>query len=287
MIIDAHIHLWNRLHGDDLGINRQALGWGKAREGDRVYYCAPPSFEDSLSTHQRALAHMEWLGIDRAVVLQEFMDGKQDDYLAQVRAEAPGKFSCMALFDRHCVLDPMAAFQNAVGRLGLQGFLVKTPDPFAEIATRRLLPLWHACAEHGLPVVLKDGEPAKIERLLAAVPNLKLVLSHFAGCHGDEEAYQRRLALAASWEHVTIDTGALTYMQDYPFTRAQERLHQAVELVGAAKIAWGSDYPRPSLHADNSYKQQLAFITKDCRFLTDEQRSLLLAGTALRVYCWK
>lgn len=78
MIIDAHIHLWKRLHGNDSGIERRPLGWGKAREGECVYYATPPAFEDSLSTYERSLAHMDWLGVDRAVVLQEFMDGKQD-----------------------------------------------------------------------------------------------------------------------------------------------------------------------------------------------------------------
>ncbi|MHB1356532.1 MAG: amidohydrolase family protein [Anaerolineae bacterium] len=56
--------------------------------------------------------------------------------------------------------------------------------------------------------------------------------------------------------------------------------------MGADKIAWGSDYPRPPLHADNSYKQQLEFITTECRFLTAEQRDQILFRTALRVYQW-
>ncbi|MHB1356535.1 MAG: hypothetical protein ACYCZF_11220 [Anaerolineae bacterium] len=113
MIVDAHIHLWNHLDGLDSGVDRQALTWGRAREGDRTYYATPPSFEDSLSTYQRAQAFMDWLGIERAVVLQEFMDGKQDNYLAQVCNAVPGRFSCLALFDRHYLADPLAAFNVA------------------------------------------------------------------------------------------------------------------------------------------------------------------------------
>ena len=286
MIIDAHIHLWNRLHGEDLGIDRQALSWGLAREGERIYYAAPPSFQDSLSTYERALAYMDWLGIDRAVVLQEFMDGKQDDYLAQVRRLASKRFSCLALFDARYLQEPMEAFNHAVNELKLQGFLVKTPQPFPELNLAQLMPFWRACAEQRLPVVLKDGAPAEVERLLRAVPQIKIVLSHFAGCSGAESDYRRRLELAAAWQNVTIDAGALTYQQNYPFVQAQERLHQALEVVSADKIAWGSDYPRPQLHADNSYKQQLAFIQEECRFLSAEQREKLLCGTALKVYLW-
>lgn len=161
MIIDAHIHLWNLLHGQDSGVDRQALTWGRAREYDRTYYATPPSFEDSLSTYQRALAHMDWLGIERAVVLQEFMDGKQDEYLAQVRGAEPSRFSCLALFDRHYLADPVAAFDMAIKVNHLQGFLVKTPQLFSELVTPNLIPFWRLCSEQDLPIVLTDGAPAE------------------------------------------------------------------------------------------------------------------------------
>ncbi len=287
MIIDAHIHLWNRLHGDDYGVDRQALTWGRAREGDRIYYATPPAFEDSLSTYQRALAHMDWLGIDRAVVVQEFMDGKQDDYLAQVRRECPTRFSCLALFDRHYLDDPLGCFAHAVDELHLQGFLVKTPQPFPEIALPQLMPLWEACAERGLPIVLKDGVNADVRQLGSAVPALKVVLSHFAGTFGPEADHRAKLEIAASFPNVYVDSGALTYRQRYPFARAKELLHKAVAIVGASKIAWGSDYPRPDLVADNSYRQQIEFVATECDFLSASQREQMLSGTALQVYRWE
>jgi len=286
MIIDAHIHLWNRLHGDDLGISRKALGWGRAEQDGKVYYATPPSFDDSLSTYERALAHMDWLGIERAVVLQEFMDGKQDDYLAEVRRLCPNRFSCTALFDKHYLDDPLGNFAQAIDDKKLQGFLVKTPHPFAEIATPRLLPLWQICAEKGLPVVLKDGKPAEIRKLVRMVPHLKVVLSHFGGMFGSLEEWRERAAIAAESDHVTFDAGAISYGQRYPFARAKERLQEAVETMGAAKIAWGSDYPRPELVANASYKQQLEFITQECDFLSADQKEQILSGTALRVYKW-
>lgn len=286
MIIDAHIHLWDRLHGDDLGIDRQPLGWGLAREGDRIFYAAPPSFEDTRSTYQRALAQFACDGVSRAVVLQEFMDGKQDDYLAEVRRLHPDRFCCMALFDRHYYDDPMGRFKRAIDGLGLQGFLVKTPSPFAEVATPALMPIWRECAARGLPVVLKNGAPEEARRLLEGAPGLKVVFSHFAGVAGPRDEYEGRLALVADYEHATIDMGGFTFRHRYPFPRCQELLQEAVERVGANKIAWGSDYPRPGLVVDASYRQQIEFITVECTFLSDAQRAEILCGTALRVYPW-
>lgn len=286
MIIDAHVHLWNPLHGREAGVDRRALSWGRASQDGKIYYCAPPAFEDSQSTYQRAIAYMDYVGVDRMVVLQEFMDGKQDDYLALVRRECPQRFSCMALFTKEYLDDPMGCFRVAIEEKKLQGFLVITPSRFPEIALPKLMPLWQACAERGLPVVCKDGAPEDIRKLVKAVPELKIVLSHFAGRFGPREDYLARLEIIASSPNVTLDTGALTYRQRYPFSEAKELLHEAVEKVGADKIAWGSDYPRPPLVADNSYKQQLEFITVECDFLTPAQREQILGGTALRVYQW-
>ena len=248
MIIDAHIHLWNRLHGDDFGVDREALEWGKARQGDNIYYATPPSFDDSLSTYERSLAHMDCLGIDRAVVLQEFMDGKQDDYLAEVRRLEPKRFSCMALFDKHYYDDPLGTFKEAIDNKKLQGFLVKTPDPFPEIAIPKLEPVWKACAERGLPVVLKNGSPDEVRRLIKLVPDLKIVFSHFAGTHGKD--FEERLKIVADNPNVYIDTGGSTFRQSHPFPEIKEQLQIAVEHVGAEKISWGSDYPRPGLVVD-------------------------------------
>lgn len=287
MIIDAHIHLWNPLHGRESGVDRQAIGWGVARADGREYYCAPPSFEDSQSTWERAIAHFDWLGVDRAVVLQEFMDGKQDDYLAQVRQACPERFSCTALFTKEYYDDPMGCFKKAIEEQRLQGFLIKSPSPFPELATLKLQPLWEACAERGLPLVLKNGTPEEITKLLAKVPGIKLALSHFAGVFGDLDEHRERLRIIAEHENVIADCGAITFRQRAPFTESQERMHEAIETVGAEKIAWGSDYPRPGLCADLSYKQQLEFVTIDCDFLTDTQRAQILGGTALDFYVWE
>jgi predicted TIM-barrel fold metal-dependent hydrolase len=285
MIIDAHIHLWNPLHGEDIGVERRALSWGRAVQDGRVYYVAPPAFEDSQSTYQRALAHMDWLGIDRAVVLQEFMDGKQDDYLSTARRACPERFSCMALYDRHYADDTLGRFRQAVEEKELQGFLVKTPDPYPEIATEGLMPLWHACAERGLPVVLKNGETSEVRKLCSRVPDLKVVLSHFGGFRTAPDKAER-LHMIADCENVTLDSGGFTAGLRHPFPEARELFHEVVEAIGAERIAWGSDYPRPLLVADASYKQQLEFITVECDFLNDGQREQILSGTALRVYQW-
>ena len=231
---------------------------------------------------------MDWLGIDRAVVYQSPMDGKQDDYFAQVRQACPDRFCCLAFLDRSAYERPLEAMADAIDRKRLQGFVVNTPNPIPEIAVPRLMPLWLSCAERGLPVVVQNGLPEDVRRLVDAVPDLKVVFSHFcAAGFGPEDSYIQRLEIVASSPNVYTDTGALTHRQRYPFSGARETLLRALERISADDILWGSDYPRPPLVADASYKQQLEFITVECDFLDDDQRARILAGTALEVYPWE
>jgi predicted TIM-barrel fold metal-dependent hydrolase len=71
MIIDAHIHLWNPLYEKVIGVNREALSWRIARQCDRVYYALLQLLRQPEHLRPRPGSH-DYLGINRAVVLQEF-----------------------------------------------------------------------------------------------------------------------------------------------------------------------------------------------------------------------
>jgi predicted TIM-barrel fold metal-dependent hydrolase len=149
------------------------------------------------------------------------------------------------------------------------------------------MPLWRACAERGLPVIVQNGVPADVRALVEAVPDLAVVFAHFCGAgFGPEADYQQRLAIVASSPNVYTDTGALAHRQRYPFAQAKVTLQRALERIRAEDILWGSDYPRPGLVADASYKQQLEFVTVECDFMSAVQRDRILGGTALAIYPW-
>ncbi len=99
MIIDAHTHLWDRIDGL-AGANRiLPLENGKVRFGDREVLMMPPAFTDCRCTAERAIAYFDDAGVDAAVVVQEYLDGNQNDYLAEVNARHPDRFFTHALLD--------------------------------------------------------------------------------------------------------------------------------------------------------------------------------------------
>lgn len=69
---------------------------------------------------------------------------------------------------------------------------------------------------------------------------------------------------------------------DYPYPTAREFIRQAVELVGAEKLLWGTDIP--SLLATATYPQPFRFVARHCDFLSDEDRANILGDNALRAY---
>jgi hypothetical protein len=65
VIIDAHVHLADRLTGF-----RRPLRHGRVADGETVSQWFPPSFDPPASPPEMLLAYMDDLGVDRAIVVQ-------------------------------------------------------------------------------------------------------------------------------------------------------------------------------------------------------------------------
>ena len=70
MIVDAHMHIWDRIDGMAGGQRIVPLDNGKVRFGNREMLMMPPGFTDSRCTAERALAYFDDAGVDAGVVVQ-------------------------------------------------------------------------------------------------------------------------------------------------------------------------------------------------------------------------
>jgi len=75
MIIDAHMHLWDKLRGN-VGVPVRPLRNGLIEVGRERFLGMPPYLRDGRCPDEIALAVMDAAGVEAAVVTQEYHQRK-------------------------------------------------------------------------------------------------------------------------------------------------------------------------------------------------------------------
>jgi L-galactono-1,5-lactonase len=287
MIVDAHLHLWDCLHGQIDGKPVVALGGGMVRLGDTPLLMMPATHLDCRVLAEHALAEFDAAGVDLGVVVQETMDGPQNDYLLEAARRFPGRFFVHALPD---FLDPDNAAAEAralIGR-GFQG--IKLPALRLLGKTRlddaRFLPLWEQMAAQDLVLAVDlapgDAQVGEMHAILQRFPKLRVALGHLGLVTRGDWLSQIRLC---RYENVYVETGGIIWLyrdEGYPFPQAIASIERARDEVGIEKIMWGSDWPRTMV--DFTYRQSLDFIRVADQKFSAVEKSLLLGENAARLY---
>ena len=124
-------------------------------------------------------------------------------------------------------------------------------------------------------------QAAEINEVIQECPNLKIAIGHFGMV--TTEGWEDQIRLAQN-KNVMIESGGITWLfnsEFYPFDGAVKAIRQAIDMVGADKLMWGSDYPRTITAI--TYRMSYDFVIKSS-MLTDEEKRLFLADNAKRFY---
>lgn len=92
IIIDAHSHLWLKQDAVVEGLPIRTLENGRSLFMGEVRQMLPPFMTDGVNSAEVFLSNMDYAQVSAAVVTQEFIDGFQNDYLAEVTARYPDRF---------------------------------------------------------------------------------------------------------------------------------------------------------------------------------------------------
>ena len=287
MIVDAHMHLWDRLHGAigrDLPV--RPVRDGMVKLGDTQMLGMPATMHDCAARAEYFVEDMDAAGIDLGVVVQENMDGEQNDYCLDVLQRFPSRFFVHAL-PNYWDLDHVEA--EAMG-LFEQGFLgLKLPAGHLagqiELDDPHLMPIYRAMDENQfvLAVDLSEGEdqvPA-MRRILEAQPTLRVGIGHFG--MPNRGGWPGQLELCR-FKHVYLETGGILWLyraEGYPFPSVLEVVTHAASEVGMQKLMWGSDWPRTMV--DFTYRQSIQFLRETDR-LSSEDKTWLLGRSAATLY---
>ena len=98
-IIDAHSHLWLKQDTSWNGKEIRSLKNGRSIFLGEEVQMIPPFIIDSVNSAEVFLSNMDYAQVTAAVVVQELIDGNQNDYLIDVAQRYPDRFIVCGMFD--------------------------------------------------------------------------------------------------------------------------------------------------------------------------------------------
>ena len=290
VIIDAHMHLWNRVEGD-IGQPVRSIGNGLVTIGGQKILGMPPYLLDGRCTCEIALAVMNAAGVYAAVITQEYLDGNQNAYLAEVQKKYPGRFFIHGLLDFFQLERLSDEFEEVISTYEFRG--IKAPamnlpkaKPRIFLTERNLMSVFERMEKRRMILSIDldygDTQVEEMRDVARSFPALTITIGHFAMVNRKD--WLKQLLLAEE-PNVYIESGGITWLyrqEGPPFHAAQEAFRIAAEQVGVGKLMWGSDHPRTMV--DFTYEQTLDFLLYGCSFFSDSEKAAILGETALKVY---
>ena len=292
VIIDAHSHLWLKQDTSWDGKEIRSLKNGRSIFLGEEVQMIPPFIIDGRNTAEVFLSNMDYAQVAAAVVVQEFIDGIQNDYLAEVQRQYPDRFLTCGMVDY--LKDGFCEDAVSLMDQGFKGIAIPghrllgkplTSDEmmrmFREMERRHVF----------LSITLEDGDKqvGELSEVIAECPRLRVAIGHLGMANPphtpcwENESWRRQMLLARH-ENVMIESGGITWLYNsefYPFPSAIRAIKEAAELVGMEKLMWGSDYPRTITAI--TYRMSYDFVVKS-QELTDEEKRLFLGENAKKFY---
>jgi predicted TIM-barrel fold metal-dependent hydrolase len=149
--------------------------------------------------------------------------------------------------------------------------------------------LLKAAGVHGLPVfVTCPGRVPHLAQYVQRFPDVQFVIDHcgaaFDASPGqasidDAVAMASYANVAYKWAHAA----SFLSTEPYPFPDLEPKLRRAVDAFGAERVMWASDYTMTRHRA--SWAETL-FGIRDSSSLTEDEKTLILGGTARRILKW-
>ena len=288
IIIDAHSHLWLKQDAVVEGLPIRTLENGRSLFMGEVRQMLPPFMTDGVNSAEVFLSNMDYAQVSAAVVTQEFIDGFQNDYLAEVTVRYPDRFFVcgMCEFRKPGYLD-QARQLIAQGFKGIkipaQRLLLK--EGRVRLNCEEMMQMFHLMEQNGvlLSIDMADGDTqvGELEEGIQECPKLKVAIGHFGMVTRPQWKEQIKLA---RHPHVRIESGGITWLfndEFYPFKGAVRAIREAAELVGFEKLMWGSDYPRTITAI--TYRMSYDFVSKSDE-LTEREKALFLGENARSFY---
>lgn len=264
----------------------------------------PAYNERTEYTAEMLIAHLDWAGVDKAVLLQGTFYGECNAFALDALDRYPDRL-LVALHADPWRSDYRASFEGLLetGRFsavkiefsektGLSGLY-----PGVRLDDEGIDWLWKLILRAGVPLVLDLGSPEQpsyqtdaVRQIARMYPDLKIVIAHLGqprklserGYPGKWTMWQDQIALG-TLPNLWFDLSSLPdWDEDFPYPSAEHHLKHTIEVVGPEKIMWGTDQPGTLKH--HSYPTFLRLIERHTEHLSATERGMILGGNAQIVY---
>ena len=260
----------------------------------------PPTIVDMAWPLEHMLAHMDWVGVDKAVLYQGHIYGRLNDYLADCVKKWPDRFVALAQIEelRASEESQLNDLRHSIRVLGLKGLYFEVPQR-PSIDDERFFPLWDEMLDLKVPLVLELGRPSTAEQYLEVVSRTAKVMKKFSDLRAIIAVMGSNIRDSKDPEYVDIPKKILNLIQlpnvwyeigyllafdkfdEYPYPLAQKMTREAYEAVGADKLVWGADMPM--LMRTCTYRQAIDFVRRHCNFLSEAEKALVLGENAAKL----
>ena len=238
-----------------------------------------------LATADELIASMDKDGVDISVVVNigwitHELCVETNDYILESIARYPQRLIGFCAVQPNSCEAAVAEIERCAER-GIRGVGEMRPDiqlfdirdeevmePFIKVITEhKLILLTHSSEPVGHEYPGKGGiTPDMLYPFITSFPNLTIVCAHWGG---GLPFYALMPEVKKAMSNVFFDTAAS------PFLYSPQVYTQVVQLVGADKILFGSDYP---LLAQGRLLKEIRSLN-----LPEETKSLILSGNAQRL----
>ena len=287
-IIDTHSHLWLRQDTVVNGYPIRTLENGRSLFMGEVRQMVPPFIIDGRNTAEIFLSNMDYAQVTAAVVVQEFIDGLQNDYLTDVQKRYPDRFIVCGMADYRLqgwLEQAKQLIAQGFKGIAIPGHRLQTPQGRVSLTCPDMIEMFRLMEQKGvfLSLTLEDGaiQVPEVEEVIQECPDLKIAIGHFGMVTVPGWMEQIRLA---RHKNVMIESGGITWLfndEFYPFKGAVRAIREAADEVGMDKLMWGSDYPRTITAI--TYRMSYDFILKTNE-LTEQEKELFLGMNAVKFY---
>ena len=282
-IIDAHSHLWLKQDTTWNGKAIRSLKNGRSIFLGEEVQMLPPFLVDGRNTAEVFLSNMDYAQVAAAVVVQELIDGLQNDYLAEVQRRYPDRFLTCGMCD--FAAPEFAEQAQTLAEKGFRAMAIPAHRLSLALNSPELMRMFRLMEERDmmLSITLADGDRqvGELREVIEECPCLRIAIGHLGMANPPATApwknpsWQEQIKLARN-PRVMIETGGITWLYNsefYPFPSAVRAIKEAAELVGMEKLMWGSDYPRTITAI--TYRMSYDFIEKSAELTNTEKRQFL------------